>query len=154
VGEVTVASGEKRSRRRYWRLLSRFALASAVATGISQLVFFVSYSLGSPPTVATVLAWAAGIVPNFVLNQRTWGGSKDALRGQILRYAVISVGTAGLAALATSGTEHLAKALFPDDRTLQVIAVWGAFAGTYAVMFFLKFYLIDRLVFTSKRQAS
>ncbi|MGP4020180.1 GtrA family protein [Saccharopolyspora sp. 5N708] len=138
-------------RGRYWRLLSRFAAASVVATAISQLVFLLSYSLGASAVLATVLAWLAGAIPNFVLNRRTWGGGgRAALRGEALRYGVISVGTALLAALATHHAETLAHALFPDARTGQVAVVWGSFVGTYAVMFVVKFFLIDRLVFTAR----
>lgn len=155
MGEVRVIPAGGRSRGRYWRLLSRFAAASVIATVISQLLFLLSYDgLRAPAAVATVIAWAAGAIPNFVLNQRTWGGGgRSALRGEILRYGAISVGTAVLAALATSGTESLVRTLFANDRTVQVMAVWAAFAGTYAVMFFVKFYLVDRVVFTANRGA-
>jgi putative flippase GtrA len=152
VRQATGTSGLESTRRsRYWRLLSRFAAASVVATGISQLVFLLSYSLGGTPVLATALAWLAGAIPNFLLNRRTWGGGgRAALRGEILRYGVISVVTALLAALATHNAETLAHALFPDGRTAQVAVVWGAFVGTYAVMFVVKFFLIDRLVFTAR----
>ncbi|GAA0520929.1 hypothetical protein GCM10011581_11380 [Saccharopolyspora subtropica] len=144
-------TAERPAARRYWRLLSRFAAASVVATGISQLVFLLSYSLGAAPVVATVLAWLGGAVPNFTLNRRTWGGGgREALRGEIVRYAVISVGTALLAALATHHAESLAHVLFPQSRPGQVAVVWGAFVGTYAVMFVVKFVLVDRLVFTAR----
>lgn len=138
---------------RFWHLLSRFAAASVLATVISQVVFVLSYSLGAAPTVATVLAWLAGAIPNFSLNRRAWGGGgREALRGEIIRYAAISIGTALLAAAATHGAEILATATFPSSRPAQVAVVWGAYAGTYAVMFVLKFVLIDRLVFTAHRQ--
>lgn len=154
MGEVPAVQDGGRLRGRYWHLLSRFALASAVATAISQLLFLVSYAMGATAAVATVLAWAAGAVPNFVLNQRTWGGGgRAALRGEILRYAAISIGTALLAGVATGNAEALARNLFAQTRSAQVMAVWGAFAGTYAVMFFVKFYLVDRVVFTSRRRA-
>lgn len=153
--ESTATEQITRPQHRYWRLLTRFALASAVATGVSQLVFLATYVLGAAPTVATVLAWIAGVIPNFLLNRRTWGGGgQAALRGEILRYLAISVSTALLAAFTTSRTEALAKALFPTGRPVQVIAVYGAYVGTYAVMFFLKFYLVDRLVFPANRRTS
>ena len=140
-------------RARYWRLISRFAAASAVATGISQVVFLLSYSLGATPVVSTVLAWLAGAIPNFTLNRRTWGGGgREALRGELLRYGVISVGTALLAAGATHLAEIAATSAFPHTRPAQVAVVWGAFIGTYAVMFVIKFVLIDRLVFTRPQQ--
>lgn len=140
-------------RARYWRLISRFAAASVVATAISQLVFLLSYSLGATPVVSTVLAWLAGAIPNFTLNRRTWGGGgHDALRGELLRYGAISVGTALLAAGATHLAEIAATSAFPDTRPAQVAVVWGAFIGTYAVMFAVKFVLIDKLVFTRRPQ--
>lgn len=146
VQQATESPQRETRRGRYWRLVSRFAAASAVATAVSQVVFVASYSLGAPPAVATVLAWLGGAIPNFELNRRTWGGGdRAALRGEILRYGVISVVTAVLAAFATSGAEHLAAELFPAAR---VAVVWGAYVGTYAVMFVIKFVLVDRLVFT------
>lgn len=137
----------------YWHLLSRFAAASVIATAVSQVVFLVSYTLGAPPAGSTVLAWLAGAIPNFVLNRRTWGGGgRSALRGEIARYGAISVGTALLAALATHGAEIFATSEFPGYRPAQIAIVWGAFAGTYLVMFAVKFVLIDRLVFNGHRR--
>ncbi|MDA3646728.1 GtrA family protein [Saccharopolyspora indica] len=134
--------------KRYWRLLGRFAAASVVATAISQLVFLLVYALGAAPVAATITAWLAGAIPNFTLNRRTWGSTGRAgLRGEILRYAIISVTTALLAALATHNAEVLAQTSFPDTRSAQVAVVWAAFLGTYAVMFVVKFFLVDRLVF-------
>ncbi|MFR9727589.1 GtrA family protein [Saccharopolyspora sp. MS10] len=151
--QATETAPPPRTRGHYWRLISRFAAASVVATGISQLVFVGSYSLGALPVVSTVLAWLAGAVPNFLLNRRTWGGGgREALRGEILRYAALSVGTALLAALATSGAERLALDAFPHDRLPQVAIVWGAFLATYLVMFVVKFLIIDRFVFTARER--
>lgn len=138
-------------RGHYWRLLSRFAAASAVATGLSQVVFVGSYAVGALPVVSTVLAWLAGAVPNFALNRRTWGGGgKSALRRELVRYAALSVGTAVLAALATSTAERVALLLYPHDRAPQVAIVWGAFVATYLVMFVVKFFVIDRFIFTAR----
>lgn len=151
--QQATASEAPTQRGRYWRLISRFAAASMVATGISQIVFLTTYVLGSAPVVSTVLAWLAGAVPNFVLNRRTWGGGgRTALRGEMLRYAAISVATAILAAIATHTAESQALRLFAHSEASQVAMVWGAFLGTYVVMFVVKFFLIDRLVFTARRQ--
>lgn len=151
--ETTEPSGMtgRERRGRYWQLVSRFAAASVVATGISQVVFVGSYAVGAPAVFSTVLAWLAGAVPNFVLNRRTWGGGgRAALRGEITRYAVMSVGTALLAALATSGAERLALGAFPHDHAPRVAVVWGAYAATYLVMFVVKFLIIDRFIFTAR----
>lgn len=146
------AGAARGSGGRYRRLVTRFAAASLVATAISQLVFVCTYALGAAPAAATVLAQLCGAVPNFVLNRRTWGGGgRDALRGEILRFAVVSVTTAALAALATSGAELLAMRQF-DAHLIRVAIVWGAFIGTYAVVFVVKFLLIDHLVFPAHRE--
>lgn len=138
---------------RYRWLLRRFAAASAVATLSSQLVFVVAYAVGSAPVPATVLAWLAGAVPNFLINRRTWGSrGSTALRGELLRFAIVSITTAVLAAMATRYTETLALRLFEDSRSAQVALVWGAFFGTYLIMFILKFFLMDRVVFTGHRR--
>ncbi|MER7014612.1 GtrA family protein [Saccharopolyspora sp. NPDC000359] len=140
---------ETTGAKRYWRLLRRFAAASVVATAISQVVFLAVYALGAAPVAATITAWLAGAVPNFTLNRHTWGSTgRTGLRGEVLRYAVISVTTALLAALATHHAEAFAQSL---TRSAQVVVVWGAFLGTYAVTFVLKFFLVDRLVFPGRR---
>ena len=48
VQQATESPQRETRRGRYWRLVSRFAAASAVATAVSQVVFVASYSLGSP----------------------------------------------------------------------------------------------------------
>lgn len=141
------------SGSRYWRLLRRFAAASAVATVSGQLVFVTSYALGASTLVATGLAWLTGAVLNFGLNRRTWGShGRAALRGEILRFAVISVTTAVVAALATGYAERIAMEAFAQSRSFQVVVVWATFLGTYLVMFVAKFFLMDRLVFTGHRR--
>lgn len=141
-------------RHGYRRLVSRFLGASVVATGISQLVFVVSYSLGAAPVVATTLTWLAGAIPNFVLNRRTWGiTGREGLRGDILRFGAVSVTTALLAAFTTSKAEGIAQAAFEGTRSTQhVIVVWGTFAATYLAMAAVKFVLIDRVVFSAPPQ--
>ncbi|WP_019854652.1 GtrA family protein [Actinopolyspora mortivallis] len=138
---------------RYWRLLRRFAGASAVATVSSQFVFGLSYALGAGTTVATVLGWLSGAVPNFLLNRRTWGSrGRAGLRGELVRFLPISVLTALAAATATHYTETLALHVFHDAHTPRVVLVWSAYLGTYLVMFVVKFFLMDRVVFASRGQ--
>lgn len=135
------------ARRR--RLVGSFAAASVVATGISQVVFVTSYWLTGIAAVATVLGWLGGAVPNFLLNRRSWGAGPHGLRGELLRFGVISVATAVLAGLATKGAEGMAAASFPAGHPARIAIVWGAFLGTYVAMFAVKFVLLDRLVFSA-----
>lgn len=132
------------------RLVGSFAAASVVATGISQAVFVTSYWATGLAAVATVLGWLGGAVPNFLLNRRSWGAGPHGLRGEVLRFAAISVATAVLAGLATQWAEGIAAASFPGGHPTRIAIVWGAFLGTYAAMFVVKFVLLDRLVFNAR----
>lgn len=154
VRQSTEGGGRLMTRHnRYWKLGSRFLGVSALATGIGQLVFLTSYALGAIPVLAAGLSWLAGAVPNFLLNRRNWGNhGHSGLRGQILRFGIISVSTALLAALVTSKADILAQSSFPDSRTTQILIVWGTFLGTYVVLYAIKFVLYDRVVFTAHRR--
>lgn len=132
------------------RLVGSFAAASAVATGISQAVFVGAYWATGLAAVATVLGWLGGAVPNFLLNRRSWGAGPHGLRGELLRFGAISVATAVLAGLATKAAEGMAAAHLPDGHPARIAIVWGAFLGTYAAMFVVKFVLVDRLVFSAR----
>ncbi|MFD7153198.1 GtrA family protein [Kribbella sp. NPDC059898] len=136
-----------RSRRGKWLLWAKYSASSVVATVVSQLAFALCYWFGTPALVATLVAWLAGAVPNYVLNRRyTWGRS-----GQKLPYTLIVVGSAVSAALVTSLTDHLVRGI--DSHAWKTVLVTGSYFGTYAVLFIVKFVLFDRLVFAKPAAA-
>lgn len=119
-----------------------------VATVVSQLAFALCYWFGTAAIVATLVAWLAGAVPNYVLNRRwTWGRS-----GQKLPYTMIVIGSAVTAAVVTSVTDHLVQPV--DSHALKTLLVTGSYFGTYAVLFIVKFVLFDRLVFAKSPPAA
>src|SRR5262249_15441107 len=86
------------------RRVFRFGTNAVVATVCSQATFIVLYGpVGTSTTVASTLAWLAGAIPNYWLNRSwTWGRrGRPSVRREILPYAVIVLGTLGLAILAT-----------------------------------------------------
>jgi putative flippase GtrA len=112
-----------------------------VATVVSQLAFALCYWFGTAAIVATLVAWFAGAVPNYVLNRRyTWGRS-----GQKLPYTIIVIGSAVTAAVVTSVTDHLVQPI--ESHALKTVLVSGSYLATYAILFIVKFVLFDRLVF-------
>lgn len=144
--------GRPRSRRLL--LWLRYGAGSIIAGVISQAVFVVCYAFGAVPMAASIAAFLAGAVPNYLLNRRwAWHsqGRADVLR-ETLPYAVIIVVTALAAAAATSLADAWVRA-HVEDRGWQVALVAAAFLGTYGFMFVLKFVLFDRLVFTGPRPA-
>ena len=129
-------------------LWARYSASSAIAGLISELAFMVCYWLGTAPLVATVAAFVAGALPNYVLNRRwAWGRTGRAdTRRELLPYAIIVIVTAAAAALTTTAADHWIRARI-ESHTWQTILVSGVFLGTYGVMFILKFVLFDRFVF-------
>jgi putative flippase GtrA len=132
----------------------RYGAGSIIAGVISQAVFVLCYALGAAPMTASIAAFLAGALPNYLLNRRwAWRseGRVDLLR-ETLPYAVIIVVTALAAAAATSVADAWVR-VNVADRGWQVVLVAAAFLGTYGFMFVLKFVLFDRWVFTGPRRA-
>ena len=131
-------TGRSRGRLLLW---ARYSASSVVATVVSQLAFALCYWFGTAAILATVVAWFAGAVPNYVLNRRyTWGRS-----GQKLPYTIIVIGSAVTAAVVTSVTDHLVQPI--ESHAWKTMLVSGSYLATYAILFIVKFVLFDRLVF-------
>ncbi|WP_219416338.1 GtrA family protein [Pseudonocardia nigra] len=140
-----------RGRLRLWW---RYAAGSVIAGVISQTTFVACYALGTSPLVASVTAFVAGAVPNYLLN-RQWAwrrrGRAD-VRREVAPYAAIAVATALAAAAVTTTADTWVRAAV-ESRGWQVVLVGAAFLGTYGFLFVLKFVLFDRFVFTGPRSA-
>ena len=94
--------------RKRIRLWGRYTGASVVAGIISEVVFVVTYWFAAVPLVASLLAFVAGAVPNYLMN-RYWAwqrrGRPDRTR-EVLPYAVIVVVTALTAILVTTAADR------------------------------------------------
>lgn len=134
---------------------ARFATASVVAGVISTGTLMVLYGFDlTSPQVASVIAYFAGAVPNYLLSRAwTWRGRghRTPLR-ELLPYAVVVATTTATAALLTGYTDDHVHQL-TSLHWLQVLIVGGVFVGTYATMFVVKFLLLDRYVFTARKGA-
>lgn len=130
-------------------LFGRYTASSVIAGVISQGTFMICYAVGTLPSVASIIAFIAGAVPNYFMN-RYWAWQQtDRVRParELLPYVVINILTALLASVLTTGADVWLRDRI-DSHTWQVILVSVAFVGTYAVMFVLKFFLFDKLIFT------
>jgi putative flippase GtrA len=126
---------------------SKFAVGSVAATVLSQVTLTGLFWLGGVnATTASLVAFVAGAIPNFVVNWKwTWGRSgRPALVRELLPYVAIVVG-GGLAATAlTTLTDHVLAPLI-TDRGARTITLDIAYLSSYAVLFVLKFALLDRV---------
>lgn len=129
------------------RKMLRYTGGSVVATVCSEVTFVVLYGpLGVSPTRASVVAWLAGAIPNYWLNRSwTWRRQgRPSLRNEVVPYVVII----GVTLLLASGVTHVVDAWLRGADTsssVRVTLVAAAFFGVYAVMFVLRYFLLDRL---------
>lgn len=134
------------------RRAGRYTAGSVVAGVISEATFVAVLLLEvAGPRVASVLAFLAGAVPNYVLNRRwTWGrrGRVDPLREGVTYVAVV-VASALIAGSVTSWVDARIDAV-TGLRWLQVALTSVAFLGTYGGLFVVKFLVFDRYVFSDR----
>jgi len=142
------APADAGSGRDGWvRKMLRYAGGSVVATVCSEVTFVGLYGLlGVSPTRASVVAWLAGAMPNYWLNRSwTWRRQgRPSLRNELIPYAVII----GVTLLLASGVTHVVDAWLRGADTsssVRVTLVAAAFLGVYAVMFVLRYFLLDRM---------
>lgn len=133
----------------------RYGAGSLVAMAGSEIVLVAAYNLGAGPQAAAILAWAAGAVPNYVLNRRwAWKAEPDSGRGgrprELLLYWLITLGTAALAVLATTVTDAWIRHSV-TSRGEQSVPLAAAYLVAYGIVFVAKFVLFDRVVFADRR---
>jgi putative flippase GtrA len=127
--------------------LSRYTAGSVIAAAVSEVAFVVTFGLAhAPAVVATVVAFLAGAVPNWVLNRRWAWSRRDRVnpRRELVPYVAIVVATL---VVTTAGTAAVAAAASNLTHWLSVLVVDVAFVVITGTMFVIKFVLFDRVVF-------
>lgn len=145
-----------RNRLAHHRVVGRFARfagASVVATVISQLVLMGLYGLGRvDATLAGIGAFIAGAIPNFLINRHwAWGrrGKPRVFREMLPYLVVIATGGIASTALVTLADSLLQPVL--TTRGWRTVALDGVYVASYALLFVIKFALLDRFVFNARR---
>jgi putative flippase GtrA len=133
----------------------RYAAGSLVAAGCSEVALVAAYAVfGFGARTAAILAWAAGAVPNYVLNRRwAWKqrGPASFLR-ETLPYWAITLSTAVLAVTATTLADDWVRRAVAG-RGEQSLLLGLVYLAAYGFVFALKYFLFDNLVF-SKRSST
>jgi putative flippase GtrA len=126
---------------------SRYTIGSVAATALSQLTLTGLFWLGGVnATTATLVAFVAGAIPNFVLNWKwAWGRSgRPALLRELLPYIAIIVGGGLIATALTTLTDHELAPLI-TDRGMRTVLLDVAYLASYGVLFVVKFALLDKV---------
>lgn len=126
--------------------LARFTVASAIATGISQLVLLTVYWVGwSEATVASTLAFLAGSGPHFLM-VRYWAWRDTdpvRLRHQLTTYFTVTL----LGGAASIGLTTISEWLFVPLVTGQgwrAAMLTLSYLAASGPVFLIKFALFDR----------
>jgi len=134
--------------------VSRYTAGSIICFLLAEVlfvVFFHSHILGAKGSA--IAASLIAMIPGYQLNRRwTWGlsGSSHLWR-EVLPYWITAIFSMVCAALATGAVND---ALSHDDRNVRTVAGALAYFATYFVLFVIRFAILDRLVFSSRRTAS
>ena len=102
-------------------------------------------------TIASLVAFVVGAIPNFLINWKwTWGrNGRPALVRELVPYIAVIVG-GGLAATAlTTLTDHVLAPLI-TDRAWRTVFLDGAYLASYALLFVVKFALLNKVFDTKK----
>ncbi len=130
--------------------LFRYAAGSGVAALASEITFVLVFGVAHTPTVvATVAAFLAGALPNWVLNRRWAWSRRDqvSVRREVLPYVAIVLGAL---AITTAGTTLVNAWSSNLSHWAAVVLVDGTFVAITGFLFVAKFVLFDRVVFTRR----
>ncbi len=133
--------------------VTRYAIGSVVALLTSVIAFALLLDAGAGTTAASILAFIAGALPNWILNRRwAWErtGEMDVAR-EVVGYALISLIALGASSAGTGWADAYLRGHLAHDHTLRVLLVTLAYVLVQGVLFVAKFIAYDAIVFSAGR---
>lgn len=132
--------------------VTKFAISSGIAAATSAVVFPVLYVLGLQTTLCTIIAFAAGAIPNWTLNRRwTWKvEGRVAFGREVLAYLVISATTLAVLSLVTGWTNRLVSRHVAPHYGLRAILVTASYFLVLAVLYGVRFFLYEHWIFSGQ----
>jgi putative flippase GtrA len=131
--------------------MTKYALSSVIAFLLSVIAFPVVYwADGGQTTVASVVAFFAAAIPNWIMNRRwAWQQTGRAPVKQMVSYATVSAFVLVVTAFATGRTNYWVKhdAHIQNHQGLRVLVVEGSFVLITVILFFVKFAIYEFLIF-------
>jgi putative flippase GtrA len=127
----------------------RYTGGSVVAFTTSEIVLVLCYATGIFGTTgATVAAFFAGAIPNYVLNRQWVWERRGRVRigREVILYAIVSVVSLVAAAAATGWAAQAVN----GSKAAGTAAVAAAYLVTYGGLFVAKFVVFERFVFVAR----
>lgn len=135
--------------------MTKYALSSVIAFLLSVIAFPVVYwADGGQTTVASVIAFFAAAIPNWLMNRRwAWQQTGRAPVKQMVSYAAVSAMVLVVTAYATGRTNYWVKhdAHIQNHHGLRVLVVEGSFILITVILFFAKFAIYEYVIFAEER---
>jgi putative flippase GtrA len=126
--------------------LARFTVASAIATGLSQLVLLTVYWMGlTDAAAASTLAFLAGSVPHFLM-VRYWAWrdtDPGRLPRQLTTYFTITL-IGGVASIALTTLAELLLLPLVSGQGWRAVVLTLSYLAASGPVFLVKFALFDR----------
>lgn len=126
--------------------LARFTIASAIATGISQLVLLTVYWVGwTDAAAASTLAFLAGSAPHFLM-VRYWAWrdtDPGRLRHQLTTYFTVTL-VGGIASIALTTLSELLLLPLVTGQGWRAVVLTLSYLAASGPVFLVKFALFDR----------
>ena len=151
-------------RHPWWRWLTRtplaakmtkYALSSVIAFVLSYVVFTAGYAVSRGyTTIPTIVAFLAAAIVNWIMNRRwAWQQTGRAPVKQTVSYAVVSLVSLGITALATGRTNYLVKNVFhvQNHHGLRLLIVSSVYVIINVVLFVAKFLVYEYVIFAEER---
>ena len=129
----------------------RYSLVSVVSVAVSQTALFSLYVLGHwTAKSANIAACVVGGIPSYYLNRRwAWGKQgRSHLWREIMPFWTLAFVGLAASTLAVDAAESLAHRL-ADARLLQALVLNGAAFGTFGVLWIVKFWLFNKVIFVA-----
>lgn len=131
--------------------ITRYTIGSVVAALTSAVTFAILYVLGIGTTTCSVVAFAAGAIPNWILNRRwAWAlKGKVAFGREVGGYIVVSALTLLASSEATGWTQHQVQSI-PSHYGIRVLLVTGSYVAVFAVLFVFRFAIYEHWIFSGR----
>jgi putative flippase GtrA len=132
--------------------LTRYAIGSVLALLTSVVVFALLLDAGIGTTADSILAFAAGALPNWILNRRwAWerSGKMDIAR-EIVGYGVISLIALAASSAGTGWIDGVVRRHLDHEHALRVLLVTLAYVMVQGLLFVAKFIAYDRWIFSER----
>ena len=136
--------------------MTKYALSSVIAFMLSVIAFpLVYWADGGETTVASVVAFFAAAIPNWIMNRRwAWQQTGRAPKKQMISYAAVSAMVLVVTAYATGRTNYWVKhdAHIQNHHGLRLLVVEGSFVLITVILFFTKFAIYEFVIFRGDRR--